>query len=124
MWILPALVLLAATSAFAAGKGTFSVDRPLTVSDHQLAPGDYQARWEGTGSDVQVSIYSDGKLVTTASATLVPIDRGNANDAVVMKHQDDGSWSLTELDFAGKKYELHFVGDAATGASGGQAGSK
>ena len=124
MRFLPALALLVATSAFATGKGTFEVDRPTTVGDHQLAPGEYQARWEGSGPDVQVSIFFNRKLVTTVPGKLVQVDRGPSSTEVAFRHQEDGTWSLEEVDFGGKKYELHFAGDAAPSASGSQASNQ
>ncbi|MGA8491412.1 MAG: hypothetical protein WB711_13380 [Terriglobales bacterium] len=55
--LLPGLALLLATGAFAANnvnKGSFEVFDPLTVSGHQLAPGQYKLTWDGTGSSVEL----------------------------------------------------------------------
>jgi len=60
--LLPILALLLCTSAFAVSKGSFSIDTPATISGHELPPGDYQAKWDGAGPAVQVSILSKGKL--------------------------------------------------------------
>jgi len=111
------LALLLCTSAFAASKGSFSIDTAATISGHQLAPGDYQAKWDGTGPAVEVSILSNGKLVTTAPAHLVELSTPGSNNAVALKQHDDGSWTVKEIDFAGKKYELHFQGDPAASES-------
>ena len=57
--LLPALALLLATTAFAANKGnkgSFEVVDPVTVSGHQLAPGQYKLTWDGTGSSVELMI--------------------------------------------------------------------
>jgi hypothetical protein len=111
--LLPTLALLLCTSAFAVSKGSLNVFEPLTVSGHQLSPGEYQVRWEGTGPDVQVSILSQGKLVTTAPAYLIALNHSEANDATVSNKNDDGSRSLEEIDFAGKKYALDFRSEPA-----------
>ena len=112
--LLPALALLLGTSAFAASKGTFYVDESVTVSGHQLAPGQYQVKWEGIGPDVQVGILSQGKLVTTVPAHLIALSHGEVNDATVWNKNDDGTRSLQEIDFAGKKYALDFRSEPAT----------
>jgi len=111
--LLPALALLLGTSAFAASKGTFYVDESVTVSGHQLARGEYQVKWEGIGPDVQVGILSQGKPVTTVPAHLIALSHGEVNDAAVWNKNDDGTRSLQEIDFAGKKYALDFRSEAA-----------
>ena len=41
------LALLLATSAFAANKGSLTVQEPMTVNGTQLKPGDYKVQWDG-----------------------------------------------------------------------------
>jgi hypothetical protein len=115
--LLPGLALLLATSAFAANnvnKGSFEVFEPLTVSGHQLAPGQYKLTWDGTGSSVELMILSHGKLVATVPAQLVELSQAGQNNATESRKNDDGSQSLTQIDFAGKKYALGFGDQSAT----------
>jgi hypothetical protein len=116
--LLPALALLLATSAFAANKGnkgSFDVFEPVTVSGHQLAPGQYKLTWDGTGSSVELMILAQGKLVATVPAHLIELSQAGRDSATVSHKNDDGSQSLTQIDFAGKKYALSFGnGSAAT----------
>jgi hypothetical protein len=123
--LLPGLALLLATSAFAAdnvNKGSFMVFEPLTVSGHQLAPGQYKLTWNGTGSSVELMILSRGKLVATVPAQLVELSQAGRNDATESRKNDDGSRSLTQIDFAGKKYALAFGDQPAieSGSGGSQ----
>ena len=118
--VLPGLALLLATSAFAANKankGSFEVFEPVTVNGHQLAPGQYKLTWEGTGPDVEAMILSQGKLVASVPAQLIDLSQSGPNNATESHKNDDGSQSLTQIDFAGKKYALAF-GDEAAAASG------
>jgi hypothetical protein len=119
--LLPMLALLLSTSAFAANKGSFSIITSATINGHQLAPGDYQAKWDGTGPAVQVSILSNGKLVTTVPARLVELSSPGPDNAVGLNQHDDGSWTVREIYFAGKKYELDLSGTAAATEPTGQA---
>jgi hypothetical protein len=115
--LLPGLALLLATSAFAANnfnKGSFEVFEPITVSGHQLAPGQYKLTWDGTGSSVELMILSHGKLVATVPAQLVELSQAGQNNATESRKNDDGSQSLTQIDFAGKKYALAFGDQSAT----------
>lgn len=123
---LPGLTLLLATSAFAgnsANKRSFELSQPLTVSGHELTPGQYKVTWEGSGGDVEAMILSHGKLVATVPAHLTDLNQPGPNDAVESRKNDDGSQSLIQLDFAGKKYALSFDNEAANTGSTSSAGS-
>jgi hypothetical protein len=119
MSVLPALALLLATSAFAtnkANKGSFEVSEPVTVNGHQLAPGQYKLTWEGTGTDVEAMILSHGKLVETVPAHLLELSQSEPNNTTVSHKNNDGSQSLTQIEFAGKKYALVFGDESAVGS--------
>jgi len=114
--LLTGLALLVATSAFAANKqnkGSIELDQPATISGHQLAPGEYKLTWDGTGSNVELMILSYGKLVATVPAHLIELNRPERNNAYEAHTNDDGSQSVTKIEFGGKKYALAF-GDEAT----------
>lgn len=124
---LPGLALLLATSAFAANKankGSFELSDSLTVSGHELKPGQYKLTWEGTGGDVQAMILMHGRLVATVPAHLTGLNHPDPNDAVASRQNDDGSRSLIQVDFAGKKYALSFDNGAAAMGSTSSAGSQ
>jgi hypothetical protein len=127
MNLLPGLALLLATSAFAANnvnKGSFEVFEPITVSGHQLVPGQYKLTWDGTGSNVELMILSHGKLVATVPAQLLDLSQGERDNATVSRTNDDGSQSLTQIDFAGKKYALAFGDESAATTSASPDGSQ
>ena len=123
--LLPALALLVATSAFAANKqtkGSIELDQPATIAGHQLAAGEYKLTWDGTGSNVELMILSHGKLVATVPARFVELSRPERSNAYQAHMNADGSQSLTEIDFGGKKYALAF-GDEATMTESASQGS-
>ena len=121
---LPGLALLLATSAFAANKaskGSFEISEPLTVSGHELKPGQYKLTWEGTGGDVEAMILSEGKLVATVPAHVTDFSQAQRYNAVTLRKNGDGTASLAEVDFAGKKYALSFDnGSVESTAAGSQ----
>ena len=106
--LLMPLMLLLATGAFAATRESFNIYEPVSVNGHQLKPGKYQALWDGAGPNIEVSILSQGKVVTTSSARLIELSSKEKNDAVVFGKDNDGTSSLHEIDFAGKRYKLDF----------------
>jgi hypothetical protein len=123
--LLPGLTLLLATGVVAmdkTNKGSFQVTEPVTVAGHKLAPGQYKLTWDGAGPGVEAKILSNGKLVVTVPANVV--DRGQPErfNAAEVNTKNDGSYSLTQVDFAGKKYALSFGDESteSTSAAGSQ----
>jgi len=120
LWL--GLALLLATSVFAANtttKGSLQVIDPVTVSGTQLSPGDYSVKWEGKGPDVEVSILQGRKVVATTTARVVDLPQSPNNDSVVTTQNADGSKSLSEIRFGGKKYSLQVGQEAANNAETG-----
>ena len=115
------LTLLLATMGFAAKnaptKGSMLLMSTASVSGTQLAPGSYSLKWEGTGTNVQLSIIQSGKVVATAPARLVDLNSSSSSDSAVLKDNTDGSKSLSEIRFNGKKYALE-VGEGGMAENG------
>lgn len=107
------LALLLATGAVAANKGSLNVQEPITVSGQQLAAGQYNVSWEGSGSNVQVNILQGKKVVAKASGRVVDLSQSPNYDSAVVKKNADGTRSLTEIRFSGKKQALAIGEEAA-----------
>jgi hypothetical protein len=104
--LLLGLALLLATTAFASNKGVLAVTDNCTVGGKQLAKGDYKVSWDGNGPDVQVSIMKGKDVVATVPAHMTELTNSSRNDAAILSSNGDGSKSLSEIRFAGKKYAL------------------
>ena len=112
------LALLLASSAFAATKGSLTLLNPATVNGTKLKAGDYKLEWDGTGPNVEVSIMQGKKVLAKAPAKVVDLSSPSANNAAVVKKNDDGSASLAGARFAGKKFALE-LGDSGDGMQSG-----
>ncbi|MFZ0807681.1 MAG: hypothetical protein WAN03_15920 [Candidatus Sulfotelmatobacter sp.] len=110
--------LLLASSAFAANKATLELHNPTIVNGTQLKPGDYKLEWDGSGPNVEVSIMQGKKVLAKAQAQVVDLPSPSANNAAVVKKNDDGSNSLAGVRFEGKKYALE-LSSASDGMSAG-----
>jgi len=111
--LLLGLTVLLATSVFAASnKGSLETLSSITVNGTTLPAGSYQLKWEGTGSNVQLNILKGSKVVATTPARLVDLQQSPNQDQAVMKNNGDGSKSLAEVRFGGKKYALQVGGEA------------
>lgn len=120
--LLLGMALLLATGAFAANKGSLQVQDPVTVIGKQLPAGDYQLKWDGKGPNVELSILKGNKVVATLPARLVDMNQSAASDASVIRKNADGSRSLSEIRFSGKKYALAIGEEAATADTGESTG--
>jgi hypothetical protein len=108
-----ASALLLASSAFAASKGSLNISEPVNVSGTQLAPGSYSVHWEGAGPNVELKIMRGKQVVASAPARLVELSNSANNDAAVFKSNGDGSRSLSEIRFYGKKQALAIGSESA-----------
>lgn len=100
------LALLLAATAFASNKGSMQISTTVMVNGKQLAPGEYSVKWEGNGPNVQVSIMKGKNVVAQAPAHVVTLNSSTADDAAVVQKNNDGSSSLAQIRFGGKKYAL------------------
>ncbi|MGB8010037.1 MAG: hypothetical protein WCF68_00370 [Terriglobales bacterium] len=99
------LAVLLASSAFASNKGTLQIQEPFEVNGQQLAAGDYQLRWDGTGSNVEVSFMQGKKELAKTTARIVELDKASGYDSAIISHAS-GKATVSEVHFAGKKYAL------------------
>ncbi len=102
------LALLLATSAFAGDthKGSVQFFNDVQLNGRQLPAGEYQVKWEGTGSNVELSILRNNKVLATAPAQLVDLAQKPSANAALINNNADGTRSISEIRFAGKKQAL------------------
>jgi predicted lysophospholipase L1 biosynthesis ABC-type transport system permease subunit len=113
------VVVLLGASAFAANKGAFQLNNTVSVNGKQLQAGDYSVTWDGDGPDVQLNIMKGRKVVAQAPAKVVAIDQASGSNQAVVERNSDGTASLKELRFGGKKFALAIGSGAAAGAGMG-----
>ena len=108
-----ASALLLASSAFAANKGSLNISEPVNISGTQLAAGSYSVHWEGNGPNVELKIMRGKQVVASSPARLVDLSSAPNNDVAVFKSNGDGSRSLSEIRFHGKKQALAIGSESA-----------
>lgn len=121
--LLLGLALSAATSASAGNKDSLKLSQPVTINGTKLNVGDYQLEWEGAGPAVELQIIKSHKVVVTVPARLVELSRPGGNFAYVTRMAEDGSISLTEIRFPGKRYQLA-IGQEPAAAESAKDGSQ
>jgi hypothetical protein len=111
------MALLMAASALAASKGSLQLMDPVTLNGKQLAAGDYSLEWDGTGSNVQLSVLHGKKVVATAPAQVINLEQSPNHSAAIIKNNGDGKRVLADIHFSGKKYALA-IADSPQSESG------
>jgi hypothetical protein len=99
------VAVLLASSAFAANKGSMQVRERVEVNGQQLSPGEYQLRWDGTGSDVELRFMQGKKEMAKTSAKVVALDQASDYDSAVIDRAS-GKAAVSQVRFAGKKFAL------------------
>ena len=107
------LAVLLATSAFASNKGTLTLQEATQVNGTQLPAGQYQVRWDGTGSNVEVSFLQGKKEVAKASGKVIELPKASGYDSAVVDHSG-GTAALSEVRFANKKVALAIGGETTS----------
>jgi hypothetical protein len=105
--------LFLASAAVAGEKASVKLYEDVKVNGKTLAAGRYDLTWDGTGSNVQVSIRQGKETVATLPAQIETSNSAPVSTGYSTKKEDDGSKSLTNVFFAGKKYTLNLDQQAA-----------
>ena len=113
------LALLLASAAFAAEKGSLTLNHPATINGTTLKAGDYKLQWEGSGPNVEVSIVKGKNVVAKVPAKIVDLGSAPQNDAAVTRTNPDGTSTLAGARFQGKKYGLELGGESSDGMQPG-----
>jgi hypothetical protein len=114
--IFATLALALTSSAFAAGdshKSSFEISAATQVNGTTIPAGEYTAKWEGSGPTVQVSIMQGRKVVATAPAQIVTLDRAASDTQAEIRNGSNGERELKALQFAGKKVSLELGTESA-----------
>ena len=94
------------------------------VNGKAVKAGDYKVKWEGTGDRVDVSLNQGKEVVVTSPAQKVALDDTPGQDTFVYHDNADGSRSLVEMRFSGKKFALVLGDQTAASMSSSQGSSR
>jgi hypothetical protein len=103
-----AIFLGVCLSAAAANSHTVSVKTPISLNGTEITPGFYVVEWVTHSPEATVTFTRNGKVVVMAPGKMVERDNKSSADAVVYTNNADGSHTLKEIRFAGKKQVLVF----------------
>jgi len=122
--LLPGVALLLATAIFAAdkNKGSLRIPDQVSVIGQVLPAGTYTAEWAAetytvklgdSDLNVDLRILQGKTVVATVPARMIGLQRSDSWGSVVERKNQDGSRSLLEIHFGGKKYAFALGGEQA-----------
>ncbi len=101
------LVLFLVPAAFAGGSGHgLTLNRAVAINGKDVQPGNYKVQWQGTGDTLNVSFTNGKHVLVTAPAHMVTLDSAPSRDTLVYQNNADGTQSLSEIRFGGKKFAI------------------
>jgi hypothetical protein len=92
------------------------VSSPETVAGERLTAGDYTISWEGAGPSVQLKIMRREKVVVAVPAKLVALNSASPSNSVILQIDGNGSRTLSQIFFSGKRFALQVEEVATTAA--------
>ena len=110
MLLLIALTLALTLSAAANNSKTLSFRTEVTLNGNKLATGFYEVRWVSHSPEATVTFVKAGQPAVTAMGKWENRDVKYDTDTVVYTNNPDGSHTLLEIRFAGRKQVLVFPG--------------
>lgn len=108
--LLVVVTFAVALSASANNSKTISLRTEVTLNGNRLPTGFYEVNWVSHSPEATVTFVKAGQLVMTAMGKWVDSDVKYNTDAVVYTNNADGSHTLREIRFAGRKQALVFTG--------------
>ena len=110
------LVLGLSLSAFAGSKAqTITLNHDTQINGQTLRAGEYQVKYDTTGSTAQVKFLRNGKEVASANGQVKQL--GNAPEYNQVVTSGDGSrLTLSEIDFAHSSTGVTFESAAMSSA--------
>ena len=101
-----ALLLASAAVAGEPNKGSLNLYEKVNVEGKALNPGKYTVIWDGTGPNVQVTVFQGKQTVATFSAHLTEQATRNTEDAYGSAADTDGNRTLTAIYPNGKRFSI------------------
>jgi hypothetical protein len=97
-------------SMWANNQKTLPFRTEVTLNGNKLPAGFYEISWVSHSPEATVTFVRAGQVMVTALGKWVDRDTKYTTDALVYSNNADGSHTLLEIRFAGRKQALVFTG--------------
>jgi hypothetical protein len=103
-------ILAVNLSMWANNQKTLPFRTEVTLNGNKLPAGFYEISWVSHSPEATVTFVRAGQVMVTAMGKWVDRDTKYTTDALVYSNNADGSHTLLEIRFAGRKQALVFTG--------------
>jgi hypothetical protein len=103
-------ILAVNLSMWANNQKTLPFRTEVTLNGNKLPAGFYEISWISHSPEATVTFVRAGQVMVTAMGKWVDRDTKYTTDALVYSNNADGSHTLLEIRFAGRKQALVFTG--------------
>ena len=100
------VLTLSLGAAAAGGKTTIKLFQSAALNGKTLAAGEYKVKWQRHSAEADVTFSQGKKEITTVRGKFVEREHPSPYNAVITKLNGDGTQTITELRFEGKKEAL------------------
>ena len=97
-------------SIWASNEKTLPLRTEVTLNGNKLPAGFYEISWVSHSPEATVTFVRAGKVMVTAMGKWVDHGETYKADALVYSNNADGTHTLLEIRFAGRKQALVFIG--------------
>ena len=106
--VLAVMIVLTLSLGAAAdsGKTTIQLYSDASLNGKTLVAGEYKVKWERHSVEADVTFFQDKKEITTVRGKFVEREQPSPYSAVITKRNGDGTATIIELQFRGKKEVL------------------
>jgi hypothetical protein len=108
-----AISLMATLAAVARNTAWVKLTHSAALQGKQLAPGEYQVAWKTHSPGAIVTLTQNNQVIATVPGSWVDRDTKYEASSVVYSVNPDGSRTVLEIRFAGRKGALVFGDKAA-----------
>ena len=108
-----AISLMATLSALARNTAWVKLNYPAALQGKQLAAGEYKVAWETHSPEAVVTLTQEKQVIATVQGKWVDRDAKYEVSSVVYAINPDGSRTVREIRFAGRRGALVFGDEAA-----------
>ena len=103
---------MATQYAVAQNAGTVKLAYSASLVGKQVAAGEYKVAWETHSPEAVVTLTQKKKMIATVPAKWVDRDAKYETNSVLYSTNPDGSYTILEMRFAGRKGALVFGEEA------------
>ena len=100
------VLTLSLSAAADGGKTTIKLFSNVSLNGKTLAAGEYKVKWQRHSAEADVTFSQGKKEITAVRGKFVERDQPSPYTAVITKANGDGTETITELRFEGKKEVL------------------